>query len=210
MLAERTFFRPEARAQVTAAIKEIEGQTSAEVVVAVRKASGSYRDVDFLFGFAASFAALLVLLFHPNPFAIEGMPLEVLAAFLAGALLCANAGPLRRALVRRARLEKSCRDAARAAFVELGVGRTRDRNGILVLVSLFERRAKVVADVGIDEAALGAEWRGRVDALEASLAKGSPTIERFVTALRALAPPLAASMPHRADDVNELPDEVAE
>jgi uncharacterized membrane protein len=47
-----------------------------------------------------------------------------------------------------------------------------------------------------------------VDALEASLA-GAPSIDRFVTALAALAPPLATAMPRRDDDVNELPDEVA-
>jgi putative membrane protein len=92
--------------------------------------------------------------------------------------------------------------------MELGVGRTHDRNGILVLVSLFERRASLVPDVGIDAAALGPEWKARVDAVEASL-EGGPSIDRFVEALRALAAPLAAAMPHRDDDVNELPDEVA-
>ncbi|MGO8998788.1 MAG: hypothetical protein ACLQVI_36150 [Polyangiaceae bacterium] len=209
MLGDRRFFQPDARARVTATIKEIEAETSAEVVVAVRKASGSYRDIDYLFGFVVSFAGLLLLLFHPHPFAIEGMPLDVLAAFLAGALFSANAPPLRRALLRRARMETSCRDAARAAFVELGVGRTTGRNGILVLVSVFERRVSVVGDVGIDAGAMGAEWATRIAALESSLAGGA-SVDRFVTALRALAPPLAAAMPHRPDDVNELPDEVAE
>jgi putative membrane protein len=206
---ERTFFQENARARVTAAIKEIELQTSAEVVVAVRNSSGLYRDVDYLFGFGASIAALLVLLFHPHPFALEGMPLDLIAAFAAGALFCAYARPLRRALAPRKRMDASCLVAARAAFVELGVGRTKDRNGIFVLVSLFERRVKVVADVGIDPAKLGGEWGTRVVALEGSLARGA-SIDRFLEALRALGPPLGASMPRSPDDVNELPDEVAE
>ncbi len=210
---EQTFFEEGARGRVTAAIKEIEAQTSAEVVVAVRKATGSYRDVDYLFGFACAVAALLVLLFHPYPFAIEGMPLDVIAAFVVGALLCGNAPPLRRALVPRARREAVSRDAARAAFVALGIGRTRDRNGILVLVSLFERRVWLVPDVGLDGIALegaklGGDWRARVSALEGSLQKGAD-LDLFVERLRALGPALAASMPRRADDVNELPDEVA-
>jgi putative membrane protein len=92
--------------------------------------------------------------------------------------------------------------------VALGVGRTRDRNGVLVFVSLFERRVGVVADVGIDPRAMGAAWTDAVGALEASLAAGADT-ERFLAALAALGPPLAAAMPHRDDDVNELPDEVA-
>lgn len=209
MTGERTFFAEGARKRVTATIKEVEAGTSAEVVVAVRNASGSYRDIDYLFGFAASFGALLVLLFHPFEFATEGMPFEVVAAFAFGSVFCAKARPLRRALAPRTRRERSCRDAARAAFVELGVGRTRERNGILVLVSLFERRVSLVADVGIDPAKLGPEWGARVAALEGSLAAGA-SLDRFVDALRALGPVLGAAMPHRDDDVNELSDEVAE
>jgi putative membrane protein len=208
MLRERTFFLPDARARVTAAIKEIETQTSAEVVVAVRSASTSYRDVDYLFGFAASIATLLVLLFDPHPFALEGMPLDLVAAFAGGAALCAKVHPLRRALTSRKRMDAACRAAARAAFVELGVGRTRDRTGIFVLVSLFEQRVSLVTDVGIDPASLGPEWGARVSTLEASLTSG-PGVDRFVEALRPLGPVLAAAMPRRADDVNQLPDEVA-
>jgi putative membrane protein len=208
MWGEAAFFTPDARARVTSAIKEIETGTSAEVVVAVRNAAGTYRDVDYLVGFAASLGVLAVLLFHPYPFAVEGMPLGVIAGFIAGTALSANGGPLRRALVRPARREKACRDAGRAAFFELGIGRTRDRNGILVMVSLFERRVAVVADVGVDPAALGPSWKERVATLEGSLG-GAASVERFLTALSALGPPLAAAMPRRADDVNELPDEVA-
>jgi putative membrane protein len=217
---ERTFFQASARERVTAAIKEIEAQTSAEVVVAVRNVSGNYRDVDYLFGFGASLTALAILLFHPYPFATEGMPLDVVAAFALGAFLCAHVRTLRRLFVSRKRREANCLVAARATFVELGVGLTSGRNGILVLVSLFERRVKVVADVGIGLAlgkveerdvaarARADDWRTRVAALEGSLAEGAE-IERFLEALRAVAPPLASAMPHQDDDVNELPDEVA-
>jgi putative membrane protein len=209
MLAERTFFEDATRKRVTAAIKAIEAQTSAEVVVAVRNASASYRDVDYLFGFVTSLVALGVLLFHPYPFAIEGMPLEVIAAFTLGTLVCAKAHPLRRALTSRKRRHAACLEAARAKFVELGIARTRDRNGILIVVSLFERRATLVADVGIDAARLGVEWGERVNALKASLEHGA-SVDRFLEALDALRPLLSAAMPRRPDDVNELSDEVAE
>jgi putative membrane protein len=206
--SERTFFEESARGRVTAAIKEVEAQTSAEVVVSVKNATGAYRDVDYLVGFAASVAVLLVLLFDPFEFATEGMPLEVVAAFAAGAFGSSRLPALRRALTSKKRREEAALQAARAAFVTLGVGRTQARNGILVLVSVFERRAAVVADVGIDGEKLGAEWRERVHALESSLDHG-PDFERFVETLRALGPILGAAMPRQADDVNELPDEVA-
>jgi putative membrane protein len=207
-MGEGAFFNPDARARVTECIKSIEAGTSAEVVVAVRSASESYRDVDYLVGFATSLVVLGVLLFHPHPFAVEGMPLGVVAAFAVGARASARTGSTKRAIVTRKRREKACLSAARAAFVELGVSRTQGRNGILVFAPMFERRVAVVADVGIDPARLGPEWAARVSALETSLENGAD-VERFLAALAALGSPLSAAMPHRDDDVNELPDEVA-
>ena len=57
------------------------------------------------------------------------------------------------------------RTAARAAFVDQGISRTRGRTGILVFVSLFEREVEVVADVGVDPVLLGEDWTRAVAAL---------------------------------------------
>jgi len=64
----------------------------------------------------------------------------------------------------------------------------------------------VVADVGVDEAALGPRWKASQALLSAALAEGS--LDRFLEALRGLGPILASALPHHAGDVNELPDEV--
>jgi hypothetical protein len=45
------------RNEVAAVIRDIERGTSAELVIAIRPASGHYRHSDYLVGFAASFAA---------------------------------------------------------------------------------------------------------------------------------------------------------
>lgn len=72
---------------------------------------------------------------------------------------------------------------------------------MLVYVSTFERRVELVADVGVD----GKLVEGEVRALEAAVA-GRPDLDAFLEALRRLGPALAPSLPHAADDVNELPD----
>ena len=69
------------KADVAAAIREVESVTSAEVVVAVRPSSGHYRHTDYLVGFVASFAALLVFLFDSHEFSILWMPLDTLVIF---------------------------------------------------------------------------------------------------------------------------------
>src|SRR4051794_29077209 len=145
----------EAKAEVAQAIRDVEAQTSAEIVVAVRPSAGHYRHTDYLVGFAAAFGVLLVFLFDSHEFALDTMPLETLLAFALGTLLSASVAPLRRALTSRSLLHKNARVAARAAFVDLGVSKTRARTGILVFVALFERRVELVPDVGIDTALFG-------------------------------------------------------
>lgn len=205
-MAVRHFYTDEARAQVAKLIAEIEAKSGAEVVVSVRDSSGHYRHTDLSFGFALAFASLLTFLFHPQPMRIDWYPLENLLAFVAGVSLSRLLSPLRRALTSRRLMRDNVARSARSAFVEQGVGRTRARTGVLVYVSLFERRAEIVADIGLDLASSEQELeRIRLD-LNRSLAG---RFDQFLDALRALGAVLAELAPPQSGDVNELPDEVA-
>ena len=161
------------KADVAAAIREVESVTSAEVVVAVRPSSGHYRHTDYLVGFVASFAALLVFLFDPHEFSILWMPLDTLVIFALGAWLSASVPPVRRALTSRKLMRQSVRTSARATFVDLGVSRTTGRTGMLVYVSMLERRIEVVLDSALDRAVLGPEFSRAVDALELAVRRGA-------------------------------------
>lgn len=205
-VSTRAFFDDAAKASVTAAIKRVESQTSAEVVVAVRRQAGvSYREADLGFGALAALVSLALLLFVDREFATTWIPVDVALAFAAGALVCRYTMSLRRLLVPAARRREETRRAASAAFHDLGIGRTSGRNGILVLVGLFEHQVAVVADVGVDRAAIA----GSVAALEGSVGRVVPDFDAFLAALDSLGPALAPGMPRQDDDVNELPDEVA-
>jgi putative membrane protein len=92
--------------------------------------------------------------------------------------------------------------AARATFVERGVHHTSGRTGILVYISWLEHEIALVPDgaIHIPLASAQAElttamWRG-----------GAAVAAR----LEALAPEFAAELPHRDDDINELPDDIDE
>ena len=74
-------------------------------------------------------------------------------------------------------------------------------------MSAREKRVEVVADVGVDEGALGPRWIEANANFDAAIAGGS--MDAFVEALRALGPILGEVLPRAADDENELPDEVA-
>lgn len=206
-MSARDFFTPDAKASVASAIAGVEQQTSAEVVIAVRAASGHYRHSDYLAGLILAAAGLCVFIFHPSPFRPDVFPLEMGVLFIVGSLLSSRLPPLRRLLSSHALMERSVRTEARAAFVELGVSRTKGRCGLLVFVSMLERRVEVVTDIGIDQEALGRPWRTVLDKLNHAIQR-DVRIDAFVAALGALGPILAASLPRANDDMDELPNEV--
>jgi putative membrane protein len=195
-----------ARADVAAAIREVESVTSAEIVVAVRPSSGHYRHTDYLVGFAFAFVALLVFLFDAREYSIDWMPVDTLVAFALGTVTSAVAAPVRRLLTSKGLMRANVRSRARAVFVELGVSRTSGRTGILVYVSMFERAVEVVADIGVDAAVLGQPFAAALASLDAAVRKEA-SFPAFVGAIRSLGPILAKALPRLEGDVNELPDE---
>lgn len=205
-MSEASFFTADARKQVEQAVRDAEAATSAEIVVAVRPRSDAYRDVDHLVGAGAAAASLLLLLFLPIDFARWATPLDVALSYGVGALLSAQLWALRRPLVPRRRMLERVHGEACVAFLRLGVSHTTRRSGVLVFASLFERRVEVLADVGVDVAALGEPWKNARMGLDAALA--SRDAAAFTEALRALGAALAKAMPRREGDVNELPDGV--
>gem|GEM_PF-206166 len=206
IVAEADFFRDAAKQSTARSVKHVEAQTSAEVVVAVRRRSGDYRVPAYHFGLFVGGAVVLYLLVAPQVFTIGDIALDGALGFGVGLALAFNVSALLRLLVREPRLAKSVAEAARVAFYDLGITRTSGRNGLLVFVATFEQRALVLADIGVDVAALGPGWDEACRAM--SRAVKQRDLEAFERALESLGPILAARMPRSADDVNELPDEV--
>jgi putative membrane protein len=196
----------EARTKVRDRIVAIEKETGAELVVTVGLSSGHYRHADAFFGALCSLGMLVFYLFFPEPLADDVSLAMVVLSYPVGALFCSAVSPLRRMLVRKRLLHDNVRREARARFVDQGISNTRARTGVLVYVSRFERRAEVVADIGIPAITIGAPWQAATHALDQAARRGG--IPEFLAALDQLGELLASAVPRAADDINELPDEV--
>jgi putative membrane protein len=206
-LSERAFLLDEAKRRTTEVIRAIEARTSAEVVVTVRPAAGRHVVTSLVFGAAVAALALVVMLVSPRVYDARTMPLDALLSFVLAALVCHFVPALKRLLTPRTRRVAAARRGAFTAFVELGIGKTKQRTGILVFVSLFERTAVVVADEGIPSALLAEAYDARVAELARSAA--ALNFAGFLAALADFGALLAGVLPRRPDDVNELTDEVA-
>jgi putative membrane protein len=184
----------------------VEACTSAELVVAVRKRSGRYGVLAYHFGLGLAVLSVGFLLLSPTVYSVEAIALDGFLAFGIGSLLAANFDTILRRLSRPSTIDCNLHDAARAAFFDLGISRTSGRNGILVYVSLFERRCVVLPDFGIDPVALEPGWSMAKQELERAVKQRR--LGAFQQALRSLGTVLGKAHPRSANDVNELPDEV--
>jgi putative membrane protein len=190
---------------ITCAVAEAEKGTSGEVVVAIRRCSGNYRDVDYLCGALLAFAALLVALFAPWDVHEAYLSFEVPILFVVGAWVSAMT-PLRRWLTSSARRARQVQDAAAAAFVEEGVLLTSGRTGVLVYWSLLERRIHVLADVAVMAAVPADEWNALLFQVKKAVLNPHP-VTPLVAELNALGQMLSRYLPAAACNPDELPNQ---
>jgi|SRR3989344_937359 len=92
-------------------------------------------------------------------------------------------------------------------FEREGLHNTRDKTGVLVLVVLGEKRFRIIGDSGIHEKLPQSYWNDLARKLSILFVAGDFTggICRVVSDI---GKELASFFPHRADDKNELSDDV--
>lgn len=203
------FFADPGKKRITEAIARAERVTGAEIVVAVRRAADRYREAEAVGGLALAMLLLCLFLYWPEPFDYTYFPLEQALAFAVGALLVNGLPGLKRMLVPPSTRTERVLRAAKAAFYDLNISRTRGRNGVLVYVSTFERAVVLVTDVGVDEKALGSGYTEVKQKLDRAV-RLDGDLERFALAVEELGRVLGATYKRAHDDVNELPDAVSE
>jgi putative membrane protein len=189
------------------AVERLEAQSSVEVVVVVAPQSGSYRELDHQNAFVAAMLLLLFAIHSPLEFAPDMLLFWLVLGYSVGLLVSSRWAGLRRLLTSPERRRMQVQAQARQTFVERRVMATRERSGLLVYLSAFERFGVFVPDLGV-EAVLP---RALLNDLEANWAKAKnlPDFEQAVLpGLETLIAPLAKALPRRDDDQNELPNEI--
>lgn len=203
----KPFLTDESRKALGDAVHAVEASSSAELVVAVRARSGSYLAGALLAGIVAGSATLAFLLFSPWEFGLVWFLVDPALAGALAVLAGLRIPALTRLLSRRATRLRHVATAARATFVEKGMDRTAGRTGILLYISLLEREAEVVVDVGVEALAATDVWREAIGAIGEAVRRGADGHE-VAGKIRALAEILASALERSAEDVNELPNEV--
>ena len=214
-------------ALVTAAVTEAESRSNGEIVTIVADRSDAYHDVGLHY-------AVLVMLLVPvvwgllpqslvdwgiglvlgwNHELTRGEFMTLLFVKLAGAFLVVRYAlawmPLRMALTPRATKARRVRRRAVQYFKVGAERRTVGRTGVLLYLSLAERRAEIVADEAIDSRVTSEVWGAAMAALIREVKAGQPG-EGMAQAVKLIGDVLAKHFPKSATDRNELPDRLVE
>jgi len=185
-------------------IKEIERNTDAELVIVVRARSGNYAHADYLFGFVVAFVILNVLIFVPFPFPEFLVPVDIAMAFVLGAIISWRSNSIRRLFSRENYRKQAVRRAAAAMFYEAGIANTNAEMGVLIYLSLMERRLELIADRGILKKVPAQDWNQ--EAFELRAFGKNPEPDGFQKAIERFGKVLAAHIPPTGENPNELPD----
>jgi putative membrane protein len=203
----RPFLTDRAQEALQAAIRSLESASGAEMVIAVRARTGSYLHADLTAGLMVGVAVLAGLLFLPWRFELVWFLVDPLAAGVVAGWVCSRWPGLRRRLTGAGERRERVESAARSLFVEKSIHRTRHRTGLLLYVSLLEKDAAVVADLGLEALTFTQAWMEEVEAIIAAV-RGGASGEEVAASLGGLAALLASAVARPADDVDEIPDEV--
>jgi putative membrane protein len=190
--------------QLAHAVREIESRTDAEIVIVVRARSTTYRHADYLCGAVLAFLGLLFLLFSPFEFQHYWVAIDVVILFALGAFVSSHSSALRRLLTSKEYRADAVRAGAAAMFYEAGIANTEAEMGVLIYLSLLERRLEIIADRGVLKAMPPLEWNECV--YELHRAGRIPELDTLRQRIRELGVLLAGHLPPTGKNPNELPD----
>lgn len=205
----KQFLSEDDRARVSAAVAEAEKRTVGEIVVMIISASYHYPMANVTG--AAAFALALGLLFTPliggwlwigsqNLWLFLGL---FTVFFIFFHEVIRRALWLKRYFISRKEINAEVKEAAVTHFFNHGLYRTQDKTGVLVLISVFERRVWVLADQGINASVAEGQWDEIVKMITDGIKQKRPA-DAICAAVEKIGALLKAHFPIKPDDIDEL------
>ena len=217
----------EDRQKISAAIAAAEAKSNGEIVAVATPLSDPYHDVGLHWALVPLFAVLAWAAWRPtalvwwydflfggwSPDPTLSQLFTLLMVFAAlkftVALLILKWMPLRLALTPHATKHRRVRRRAISIFKAAAERRTAGRTGILIYLSMGERRAEIVADEAILKVTDDHTWGEAMASLVGEVRQGRPA-DGIVAAIERVGAVLAEHFPRTEGDINEIPDKLIE
>ncbi len=207
----KKYFSENELEQISKAVREAEKTTSAEIVPVFYTSCSDYWESHCLSGMIVSLfgsASLVVynFIYQPWLLSIEIFFLSQLFLILFGILLAYFFPSWRRIFLNRNEVLTRVQDKAYRVFLEVGLSDTKDKTGILLFMSFFEREAFLITDEGIRKIISSPIWDGILAQLMLGMKTKNKT-EAIINAIDSMGS-LLKQIPIQAGDKNELRDDL--
>ncbi len=205
----KQFLTEQERAQINAAVQSAEKRTSGEIACLVESASYRYPMANVLGATVLALPLALVLTPLIGGWLWMGTHNMWLFLGLFGLIFTAayfavdNTAWLKRWFVSKREIEEEVEESAITSFFRHGLYRTREANGILVFISVFEHKVWVLADHGINTKVPAGQWEAIVTRITDGIRSKRPAAA-ICEAAESIGATLAEHFPVRDDDTNEL------
>ncbi|MEK6781115.1 MAG: TPM domain-containing protein [Bacteroidota bacterium] len=200
--------------RIKAAVREAESKISGEIVPVFVEKSGFYSLATYraaILGAIAVFVLIIIFDRYVPSLAIYDPLLVFVFVSLggfAGALKAHFINPVKRLMLSQYHLDQATKKRAENAFLEEEVFNTRQRTGIMIFVSFFEREVIVMADKGISKVVDQKVWDNLVRGIIDSVRNGK-IVEGMEAAIKKCGDILLEKgFVIDPDDVNELKDDL--
>jgi putative membrane protein len=211
----KKFLSDDERTRVETAVKEAEKLTAGEIVVMIISASYQY-PLAIVIG-AAAFALPLALIFTllvGRWLWIGGQNIWLFLGFLAVLFILFHEiikriPWLKRFFISRKEIDDEVKEAAITNFFNHNLYRTRDETGVLVLISVFERRVWILADRGINTKVPEGQWDDIVKMITDGI-KQKRSTDAICEAVEKIGELLKTHFPIKPDDTDELKNLIVE
>lgn len=194
--------------KIERAVLEAEKTTNGEIVPVIVKISDHY-------SVAGPRAALLIAMLtmvvgYYTHLMDDNLLLYMTLIFLSaliGQLLATFVYAFKRMFLLKSEIEEEFTQKAIQTFVMQGVTETRERNGILLYLSAFERKAIILADSGINSKLSPETWNDIIQKL-IPLMKEKRYAEGIIGAIKQIGEILTEHFPADSQDQDELPNKI--
>jgi len=204
-MTAKELFSDEEKQLIESAVQRAEKRTSGEIVPIVVDESYDYPRAEILGAGLFSLAAAASLSWAFFGESLWHFLWLFVLCYFPFKLLIRNIPALRRRLIHPEEISAEVEEKALVSFLTQGLHHTRDETGILIFISLFERRVHVLADRGISNVVPVNTWDGIVQTITDGMHRGE-ICHALCAAIDICGQLLEEHFPVKSDDIDELPN----
>jgi putative membrane protein len=207
----RRFLTHDEYQQIEAAVQAAEKRTSGEIVCMIQSASYHYPMANVIGAAAMGLPLALVLtpligrLYWIGPYNMWLFLGLFSTLFIILHTWIDHSAILKRRFISPKEIEEEVEEAAMSAFFRRGLYRTRHATGVLLFISVLERKVWILADYGINAKVAADQWNATVARLSEGI-RQNRAAAAICEAIDAVGSVLEAHFPIEPDDRNELKD----